>query len=104
MNFTDKQFQPNAHFDGPEYTPTFDQERLTGQIRRVFNFMRNEQWYSLDEIAGATGDSHASISAQLRHLRKEKFGSHTVEKKRVGNPNHGFYQYRLIVNYGGVER
>ena len=45
--------------------------------------------------AVATGDPPESVSAQLRHLRKERFGSHTVEKKYLGD---GLYVYRLIVN------
>jgi hypothetical protein len=40
------------------------------------------QWLSLAEIEQETGYPSASISAQLRHLRKPKFGGHIVEKRR----------------------
>jgi hypothetical protein len=37
---------------------------------------------TLQEIADATGDPHASISAQLRHLRKPRFGAYAIDKRR----------------------
>ena len=88
---------PIAPFDGPAYIPEFDVSRLTKQIRRVYDCMRDGQWRSLNEIAELTGDPAPSVSAQLRHLRKEKFGAHTVEKRRVGQNSQGFYQYQLQV-------
>ena len=91
---------PQATFDGPEYKPAFDEARLNKQIRRVFDCMRDRTWRSIDEIAELTGDPATSVSAQLRHLRKEKFGSHTVNKRREGETNQGFYRYQLIPNYG----
>lgn len=83
------------HFDGPDYKPEQDRERLTGQIRRVYACMASGQWMSLRQIAAATGDPEASVSAQLRHLRKPRFGGHCVEKVHIGQ---GLYHYRLIVN------
>ena len=89
----DKPYEP--HFNGPEYVPQRDWERLTSQIGRVFSCMKDGRWRSLSDIASITGDPEASVSAQLRHLRKERFGSHTVEKKHLGS---GLYHYRLIPN------
>jgi hypothetical protein len=84
-------------FDGPDYVPELDQVRLTGQIKRVFDLMRDGRWRTLTEISVRTGDPEASISAQLRHLRKERFGSHVVEKRRRGEGTMGLFEYRLIV-------
>ena len=84
-----------CHFDGPVYEEKFDRERLTGQIKRVYNVMRHGYWLTLDEINGATGDPHASISAQLRHLRKPRFGSHTIEKRPRGDRSNGLWEYRM---------
>jgi len=42
-------------------------------------------WLTLAEIAATTGFGEASISAQLRHLRKPRFGRFRVEKQRRGN-------------------
>jgi len=87
-------------FNGPCYVPKFDQSRLTGQILRVFDCMKDGKWRTIDEIHTITGDPHASISAQLRHLRKYRFGEHTVEKRSKGSRYKGLWEYKLIVNRG----
>jgi hypothetical protein len=87
-----------VRFDGDDYVPERDNPRLTGQILRVFDVMKDGVWRSLAEICAdiemATGhhDPEASISAQLRHLRKKRFGSYTIERKHEGD---GLYRYRL---------
>jgi DNA-binding IclR family transcriptional regulator len=91
-------FDAPPRFNGADYDHSRDAVRLTHQILRVFNAMAGGQWRTLDEIAQMTGDPPASVSAQLRHLRKERFGAHTVEKRHRGNPGVGLYEYRLIVN------
>lgn len=84
-----------AHFNGPAYEPEHDQARLTGQIQRVFDLMHDGRWRTLDEIASTTGDPPASVSAQLRHLRKRRFGAHVVERQARGDRSHGLWEYRL---------
>ena len=86
---------PDAHFSGSDYDDDRDRDRLRGQILRVFDAMQSGLWFSLDSLAKTTGDPPASVSAQLRHLRKERFGAHTVEKNHLGD---GMYVYRLTVN------
>jgi hypothetical protein len=86
---------PAAGFDGPAYEPKHDYARLTGQIQRIYNLMADGVWRTLVEIEDETGDPPASISAQLRHLRKAKFGRHTVEKRRRGEPGQGVWEYQL---------
>lgn len=85
----------NARFDGPCYQPAVDQARLTGQLKRVYDLMADGVWRTLQEIADITHDPHASISAQLRHLRKPRHGSFTIEKRRRGDPSRGLWEYRL---------
>ncbi|MHA1968839.1 MAG: hypothetical protein ACW964_13675 [Candidatus Hodarchaeales archaeon] len=85
-------------FDGPEYSPKLDQIRLTGQIKRIYDLMIDSRWRTLGEIAQETYDPEASISAQLRHLRKARFGAHIVEKRRRGDEKQGLYEYKLTVN------
>jgi len=80
-------------FDGSDYDRDRDQGRLTGQIKRVHAAMIDGKWKTLSQIADLTGDPEASISAQLRHLRKPKFGAYTIEKKHLGN---GLYEYRML--------
>ena len=43
---------------------------------------RRGAWLTLGEIARLTEIGEASISAQLRHLRKSRHGRHRVEKRR----------------------
>ncbi len=69
----------------------------------MFDTMRDGRWRTLQEIADVTGDPQASISAQLRHLRKPRFGGYTVEKRRRGLPEHGLYEYQLVVELPLVE-
>ena len=88
----------NANFNGPDYEPEYDLYRLTGQILRIFNCMKDGKWRTFDEIKIITGDPQASISAQLRHLRKERFGEHTIEKRSRGNRLVGLFEYKLIIN------
>lgn len=80
-------------FDGADYTPERDVQRLTKQFRRVFDLMRDGQWRTLKAISSYTHDPEASVSAQLRHMRKPRFGGHTINKKYVDN---GLYVYQLI--------
>ena len=41
-----------------------------------------ESWMTLEEVARKTKFPEASISAQLRHLRKAEHGAFLVEKRR----------------------
>src|SRR5258708_31336769 len=45
---------------------------------------RYEQWVTLQELAGKTKFPPASISAQLRHLRKALYGGWVVAERRRG--------------------
>jgi hypothetical protein len=43
---------------------------------------RYDVWMTLEELAHKTRYQEASISAQLRHLRKPRNGGYVVEKRR----------------------
>lgn len=66
-------------FAGPLYIAARDDGRLVKQRDRVFFAMKNMGVLTLRQIADITGDPEASISAQIRHLRKKKHGAHTIE-------------------------
>jgi hypothetical protein len=85
-----------TQFNGSDYVPSRDDARLTSQLDRIKSFMMDGQWHTLSEIADGTRDPQASISAQLRHLRKPRFGSYTVEKRPVGERFTGLYEYRVL--------
>lgn len=84
-------------FDGPDYDKAKDNARLSGQILRIFELMKDGRWRTLSEIEAETGDPAASVSAQLRHLRKPRFGSHTVEKRSRGERERGLFEYKLTI-------
>jgi predicted transcriptional regulator len=79
-------------FDGADVIPSRDELRLFNQLDRVWFLMKDGRWRTLDEISELTGDPPASISAQLRNLRKKKFGSHVVERQYIDS---GLYKYRV---------
>jgi hypothetical protein len=84
-------------FNGADYTPERDNQRLTNQLFRVWDCMVDGKWRTLGEISKITGDPEASVSAQLRHLRKRRFGEHLIERRYCGN---GLYEYKLTPNDG----
>lgn len=81
-------------FGGDTYSPKEDGQRLAAQWYRVKKLMSDGHWRTLSDISRVTGDPESSISARLRDLRKEKFGGHTVERKRSSG---GTHMYRLIL-------
>lgn len=80
-------------FNGPDYDHARDGARLSRQHERVLAVMLDGQPHTLKEIAEATGDPEASVSAQLRHLRKPRFGAHKIVKHHMGN---GLFAYQLV--------
>ncbi len=86
--------KPRLRFDGADYRPDRDDARLTGQLQDIFTLMKDGQFRTLERIAFVTNHPPASISAQLRHLRRKRFGAHTVNRRYDGG---GLYSYQLIV-------
>jgi hypothetical protein len=89
-------------FSGDDYVPELDAARLAGQIERVYSVLSDgDYWWTLDEIEREIRrrfdlhDPEPSISAQIRHLRKPRFGSHSIEKRRRGEET-GLFEYRLV--------
>lgn len=102
---SDEKFEPSlfdgVHFSGVTYEKEHDYVRLNGQIKRVYEIMLDRAWHTLQEIEQECldrydkYDSQAGISARLRDLRKERFGSHTVERRARGDRKKGLWEYRL---------
>lgn len=82
-------------FNGAEYQHEFDFKRLVGQIKRIHDVMIDGKWRTLAELELITGDPSASISAQLRNLRKQRFGSYIVDRRARGDRSQGLFEYRL---------
>ena len=83
----------NQTFPGPDLQAE-DHERLTTQLRRIYEVMRDGEWRTLPQIAELAGAPEASASAQLRHLRKPRFGGYDIERRYLGQ---GLYQYRMVM-------
>lgn len=86
---------PRTAFGGKTYNAEADFARLTLNLRKVFAFLKDGEWHTIPEIAKEVGCSETGASARVRDLRKEHFGSHTVESERAGK---GSWRYRLILN------
>jgi hypothetical protein len=63
-----------------------DPRQYESQLAAIRKLMRRAvvrgAWLTLSEIAKATEFGEASISAQLRHLRKKEHGGYRVQKRR----------------------
>lgn len=80
-------------FDGDDYVSERDKPRLTLQIHQVRMYMENAGWLSVKDIAAELNFPEPSVSAQIRNLRKKRFGSRTVERRYQGN---GLYEFKLM--------
>jgi DNA-binding MarR family transcriptional regulator len=84
-------------FSGSDFDPALDQRRLTGQCKAIFLHMQDTVYRSLEEISRDLGYSTASVSAQLRNLRKKEFGGCIVNKRRRPcERGHGTWEYSLV--------
>lgn len=83
----------NSAFDGRTYASDRDYERLSGQLKAVFDVMRDGKWRTLSEIQAHVDGSEAAISARLRDLRKLKYGAHEVQREHI---ERGLYRYRVV--------
>jgi hypothetical protein len=70
----------------PSWRRFYDRETMRTQLEVVRDVMQSaaecDAWLTLTEISRITRYGEASISAQLRHLRKPSFGGFRVEKRR----------------------
>jgi hypothetical protein len=79
-------------FDGSTYDAARDQVRLSGQLQNVQQVLSDHRWHTLSEIAQRIGGSEAGISARIRDLRKERWGSHKIDRQHISQ---GLWKYRL---------
>ena len=70
--------------------PTIDLSQWTGQLKRVFQVMKNGNWMTLGEVSFHARAPEASVSARIRDLKKRGIPH---EKRRQGS---GLYEYRLV--------
>ena len=68
-----------AESDGMSQPGPTQRETLLMVLRLAAQY---ETWVTLAELAGKTKFPPASISAQVRHLRKARYGAWGIEKRR----------------------
>ena len=85
---------------GPSYDERVDGARVRRQMEDIRDYMvylsnysEPFAWRTLAEISKALDYPEASVSAQLRHLRKERFGAYQVDKRRRTS---GTWEYRVL--------
>ena len=69
-----------------------DGVRLSKQREAVLDLMRDGRWRTLAEISASTSAPEASVSARLRDLRKQRYGSYQVDRAHVSR---GLWRYRI---------
>jgi len=89
---------------GAAYVPSLDKARLSLQIERVRLYLLRGEWKTLREMKAALeaiyAPAHfpeASLSAQLRNLRKEPYRLRVERRRRDGvhGAGAGIWEYRL---------
>lgn len=84
---------------GPVFEREHDEIRLCSQRERIRDAMLSAGelgiWHTLSEIEKLLHYPQASISAQLRHLRKSEFGGYIVDKRPRGDRDGGLFEYQV---------
>ena len=78
---------------GPAMTQD-DVPRIFTQFDELLNIMLYRGWFTLSQLHDLTGIPEASISAQIRHMKKPQFGSYIVNKRRM--PNSAIWEYQCL--------
>lgn len=84
-------------FEGSDYNPKKDKKRLTTQLEKIRSLMEDECYRTLGEISELVRAPTASVSAQLRNLRKAIYGSHFVHKRLRNDGCDGVWEYKVSI-------
>lgn len=92
-------------FAGAGYDASLDQKRLSLQISRIRSYMLQAGWKTLGEMKSDLEQryapakfSEASLSAQLRNLRKPGLWYRVDKRRRAGThgAGSGIWEYRVL--------
>lgn len=75
--------------------PVADASRLSKQLNVVAACLGDGEWWTLPGLAERAGASTQSVSARVRDLRKARFGSHVIERRKVTGAI-GLFEYRMV--------
>lgn len=91
-------------FHGQSYDAKQDYQRLAGQMKTIFEIMRDGVWRTTQELATLLNTpNQASCEANLRNLRKPENGGHMILRKNRNNVR-GCSEYRLMVHRESMKR
>ena len=82
----------NPYFDGDDYVTDRDSVRLTSQLDKVRVYMEGADYLTVQQISADIQQPEPSVSAQIRNLRKDRFGARTVNREYRGD---GCYAFKL---------
>lgn len=88
-----QQEKAECPFDGETFDPERDYYRLKGQLKRVYDVMKEGALLSYAEIAARTNDPEPSIAARIRDFRKMGLEVRSV------NMGGGTWKYALSIPY-----
>lgn len=98
--------QPQAIERAARQGLTWDANRLRTQMEIIRDVMLAaadcDTWLTLHQLASITRFGEASISAQLRNLRKSEHGGYRITKRRTTGELFGFciWEYQLVKDLG----
>jgi hypothetical protein len=89
-------------FSGAAYEPKLDRARLALQIERIRVWALARDWFTLraarldlEQLYTPAYFPEASISANLRNLRKEPYRLRVDKRRRAGVRSGGVWEYRI---------
>lgn len=95
--------KPPPRHDGETFDVDKDGARLNTALARVYQVMRDGDWWTLKDLSIAVGCSESSVGARLRDLRKERFKrdfpNNGVERMR-SEESDGLWLYRMKLKEG----
>lgn len=98
LNIFNQQTPKVYNFKGSDYIKELDHDRLSKQIERIYDLMKDGNYRTLFHIKNilelryGTPFPESSISAQLRNLKKVRFGGYVLNKKRISG---GLWEYQI---------
>lgn len=82
-----------SSFSGSDYDKRLDQKRLSKELLKVKNIMKDGKWRTKYQIFEQSGCNDFDTCGRMRRRLKE-IPDYTVERRRVGKG--GTYEYRFV--------
>jgi hypothetical protein len=67
-------------------------------LYKLLSVVKDGKWRTIKQLSDATGNIPTAASANMRNLRKAKYGGYIIERRHLGN---GLYEYRMALDEDG---